>query len=124
MLGDSTNPKDLLGIKKVPLDLVPDTAIIHMAMAFKDGAKKYGPYNWREKKVSASIYAAAIARHKAQWYNGEDKDKISNVKHLASIMACCAILIDAEVCGNLIDDKPTKVDITDLLESLEEKTPH
>jgi len=43
----STNPKDRIGIKKPPIHLVPPVAIIHEAMAFKDGADKYGPYNWR-----------------------------------------------------------------------------
>ena len=53
------NPKTLLGVTKVPMHLVPPSAKIALAEAFADGARKYGPYNWREKKVSASIYIAA-----------------------------------------------------------------
>jgi len=60
-----TNPKDLIGTKKPPLGLVPTAGIIHEAMAMKDGAKKYGPYNWREngKAVRYTVYHNAALRH-------------------------------------------------------------
>ena len=53
------NPKDRLGLKKVRLSLVPPSSIIYQALAMEDGAVKYGPYNWRENKVIASIYIDA-----------------------------------------------------------------
>jgi len=51
----TTNPKDLEGNKKPPISLVPPSVLIHLAEAFKEGARKYGAYNWRTKKVQAMI---------------------------------------------------------------------
>ena len=50
------NPKTAQGALKVPLHLVPPSAMHYLALAFRDGATKYGPYNWRDKGVSASVY--------------------------------------------------------------------
>jgi hypothetical protein len=104
-----TNPKDVLGSKKAPLGLVPDTAIAEMTFAFLEGATKYGRYNWRIAGVSASIYHDAARGHLAKWWNGQDRDPDTRVRELASVMACCAILIDAELCGKLTDDRPPSV---------------
>ena len=107
-MNDQTNPKDLLGIKKPPVDLVPPILEILTSLAFRDGAIKYGPYNWRQKKVKFSIYYAAIKRHLAALFDGEDTDPISGVPHIAHASACIAIIMDAIATGNLIDDRPTK----------------
>lgn len=113
-----TNPKDNYGIKKCPLELIPDTALIHTAMAFKEGALKYGAYNWRTNEVKTSIYIGAARRHIAQYWNGEQYDAESNVHNLACAIACLSIIIDAEECNNIIKDLPTPVDITSLLNKL------
>lgn len=110
-----TNPKDAVGSKKLPLELVPDTIQGEVALAFLEGALKYGRYNWRVSGVRASIYAAALKRHLARWWNGEDADKATRVKHLASVIACAGILLDAELCGKLTDDRPPAVDLDKLL---------
>lgn len=104
---DTTNPKDLLGIKKPQLHLVPRSAIIRIAQAMADGARKYGPYNWREKAVRATVYQSAADRHLAAWLDGEDCATDSGFHHLAHAAACLAILIDAIETGNLVDDRPT-----------------
>lgn len=102
-----TNPKDLLGIKKVQLNLVPASSIIYQALAMEDGAKKYGPYNWRENKVIASVYVAAAMRHLQAWYDsGEEVAEDSKRPHLGHAMACLGIIIDAKETGNLVDDRP------------------
>ena len=101
-----TNPKDVIGSTKLDMGLIPDSALVELALAFTEGALKYGRFNWRIAGVRASIYNAAIHRHHAKWWNGEDEDSKTRVKHLASIMACCAILIDAEQAGLLSDDRP------------------
>lgn len=100
------NPKDLLGIKKPPLNLFPPAALIHGAMAMGNGAAKYGPYNWRKNKVIASIYVAAAMRHLASWYDGEEVADDSGVHHLGHTLACIAIILDAYETGNLVDDRP------------------
>lgn len=103
---DKTNPKDLLGILKVPLGLVPAAGKIYAAMAMADGAKKYGPYNWRDKKVLLTVYLDAIERHLLAYRDGEDVASDSKLPHLAHIIACGCILADAIEGGFLIDDRP------------------
>ena len=102
------NPKTLTGVTKIPLHLVPPVAIHHEALAFADGATKYGPYNWRDKQVSSSIYYAAAMRHLMAWWDGEELSEDAGVKHLAHARACLAILLDAESINKLNDDRPTK----------------
>ena len=41
------NPKQQYGDKKVPLHLVPTPAMVAIAMGLKEGARKYGAFNWR-----------------------------------------------------------------------------
>ena len=101
------NPKDNLGIKKVSISKLPAAGIIHGSHAMMYGAAKYGPYNWRDNAVVASIYYDAIMRHLMAWY--DQKEEIagdSGVHHLGHILANCAILLDAMETGNLLDDRP------------------
>jgi len=89
-----------------------------------NGADKYGPYNWRGNAVIASIYVDAAMRHLMQWFEGEEEAGDSLVHHLGHAIACCAILLDAQTTGNLIDDRPIKEYVgaaTDTLQDLEEK---
>lgn len=102
------NPKTLTGITKVPHFLVPPSAEHYLALAFADGGAKYGPYNWRDRPVSSSIYVSAAKRHINAWIDGEENSEDANVPHLAHAMACCAILLDAASVGSLNDDRPTK----------------
>jgi len=115
-----SNPKDLIGAKKVRLDLVPPSSIIAQATAMEEGADKYGPYNWRSKKVKMSIYIAAILRHTLALLDGEDADpdSVSGKTHLAGILASAGIIVDAGVTGNLLDDRPPKGAASELLRDL------
>jgi hypothetical protein len=121
---NTDNPKDAIGQTKLPLDLVPDTAIAELATAFLEGASKYGRFNWRVKGVRASIYVSALKRHLAKWYNGENKDKKTKVNHLASVMACAAIILDAEVCGKLNDDRPPMAPASEHIDGLADTVKH
>lgn len=103
---DTTNPKDLLGVKKVSLTKVPSVAVAHLAHAMMNGASKYGPYNWRDKEVQADIYVDAAMRHLWAWFEGEETAEDSLVHHLGHAMACCAILLDAQESGKLVDNRP------------------
>lgn len=100
------NPKTVRGLAKVPMHLFPASARIHGALAFKDGAQKYGAFDWRETGVTASVYVAAMQRHLDAWFDGEDCAPDSGVNHLGHAMACAAIILDAEACGSLNDDRP------------------
>lgn len=102
----SSNPKDALAVAKLPLHLVPDTIEAYAALAFAEGASKYGAYNWRVAGVLASVYHSALKRHLASWHNGEEVDPVTGVPHLASVIACAGILLDARLCGKLVDDRP------------------
>lgn len=105
---DEVNPKDLLGVKKAPLHLVPPALRILAAPAMAVGAERYGPYNWREKPVKMSVYLAALQRHIDALWDGEDYAEDSGVRHDAHAAACLAIIADARGVGNLIDDRPAK----------------
>lgn len=120
MVEKSTNPKDLLGIKKVPISLVPTAGVIHAAMAMKDGARKYGPYNWREHPVQAMVYIDATMRHLMAYIDGEDYADDSKAHHLGHAIACCAIMLDAMETGNLVDNRPLPGATPELLEKLKE----
>lgn len=100
------NPKTALGAMKVPLHLVPPSATHYLALALADGERKYGPYNWRDKKVSATTYVGAMKRHIDKWFDGEEVSDDALVHHLAHAMACCAIILDADSLGKLNDDRP------------------
>lgn len=103
------NPKTIYGVLKPDLSLIPPVALIYLSLGFMNGAKKYGPYNWRTNKVSARIYVAAAMRHLAAYLDGEDNDESTNgsgYPHLGHAMACLAIIADATETGCLIDDRP------------------
>lgn len=112
------NPKDRLGSAKPSLWVVPSTALLHLGMAMRDGGRKYGPYNWREKDVVASIYWDAKFRHMLAWLAGEEYAEDSGIPHLGHDMACSAILLDAWHHGNMIDDRPKSSETLKLLKAL------
>lgn len=100
------NPKTLLGMLKPSISKAPAAAVLYMALAFMDGARKYGPFNWRTKSVTASIYIDACKRHLDAWFDGEELAEDSKMPHLAHALACIAIIVDAKECGVLLDDRP------------------
>lgn len=100
-----TNPKDAIGSDKLPLHLWPKTASVVGSLALLDGASKYGRSNFRAIGVRASIYVDAAERHLTAWFEGEDVDPDSGLPHLGHALACLAILVDAEACGKLNDDR-------------------
>lgn len=100
------NPKTVYGNKKAPIHLFPPVALVRSAEVFRLGAQKYGPYNWREAAVSSTVYYSAAMRHLMQWFDGEEYDEESGQPHLAHVMCCMAILMDAESVGALVDDRP------------------
>lgn len=115
-----TNPKDAVGSTKAPCGYFPDTALLGGELAFLEGALKYGRYNWRVAGVRAWIYNEALERHRKAWWNGEDIDPKSNLPHLFKMLACVAVLIDAEACDKLIDDRPPRAPLSQLLEEAEQ----
>jgi hypothetical protein len=119
-----TNPKDAIGSSKLPLNLVPDSLLIYASTAFAEGASKYSGFNWRIAGVRASVYKAAHDRHMSKWWNGEDCDQATGVKHLASAIACLGIILDAELLGKLNDDRPPYAPVATLMEECEKVVKH
>ena len=99
------DPKGAAGAIKVPLGLIPPHAMEQTAWVHKLGADKYGPWNWRETGVCASTYVNAILRHLNAWRDGEDLDPESGISHLAHVACSANILMDAEYCDKLQDDR-------------------
>jgi len=100
------NPKTVIGLSKPSTWAIPGVALLHLGKAMADGMRKYGLMNWRTKKVSSSVYFDAIERHLIAWKDGENLAADSGCHHLAHVMACCAILLDADANGSLNDDRP------------------
>lgn len=117
---DLTNPKDLVGVTKCPLWLVPPAGNIEEALVFQLGAAKYGPYNWRKNPVKKSIYVSATIRHLYAMMDGEWLDPESGRPHLAHIRANTNIMLDAFVHGNLINDMDFPGDAAAMLAGLPE----
>jgi hypothetical protein len=108
------NPKAAFGAAKAPLFGIPWSAVAALGTVMGGGGYKYGLYNYRDTKIATSTYHDALLRHFMLWADGEDVDPVavdgdpvpgSGVSHLAHIMACCALMIDAEVNGMLDDDR-------------------
>lgn len=106
----TANPKDVVGSTKVSLTKLPAIAIAVGAHAMMDGARKYSPYNWRANDVQAGVYVDAAMRHLLDWFEGQENAPDSGVHHLGHVIGCCAILLDAQHRGNLIDDRPIERD--------------
>ena len=118
------NPKDRLAATSGRLDitLFPVTAAIYGALGMTEGDAKYGGFNYRVKGVRAMTYVAACLRHLFKWVSGEWEDPKTRVPHLASALACIAILIDSHECKRLIDDRPPRAgsDVPGLLTRFED----
>jgi hypothetical protein len=118
---ESINPKDAIGKLKPSIADIPATALVEASIVHALGHKKYGYYNWRTvPKVQAMVYLNAAMRHLISFIDGESTDPESRVTHLAHVIACCNILIDAEHCGNLHDDRPPIAPTANLIRVLTE----
>jgi hypothetical protein len=118
-----TNPKDVLGMKKPPMTLIPTASLVYLSRVMELGAKKYTPFNWRNPAtpVKLTVYLSAAWRHLLQILDGEDNDSESNQPHAAHAMACFAIILDAHACGTLVDDRPIKGAATKVINELTTK---
>lgn len=101
-----SNPKDVLGIKKVPMSTVPAPVLAEIAIGMMEGALKYGRHNYRSIGVRASVYYDALMRHAMQWWEGEDVDVDSGLSHVTKAITTLIVLRDAMIQGKLVDDRP------------------
>jgi hypothetical protein len=122
------NPKSVVGVTKPPLHLIPPVASLHEAMAFAYGAfhagpkgTGYGPFNWRESSVAASVYYSAMLRHLFDWWDRQDHASDSGAHHLGHLRAGAAIVLDAIELGRLIDDRPPAGKSAEVIDRLTRK---
>jgi hypothetical protein len=103
------NPKDAIGVRKAGFSAVPMNVIAEVGVAMLEGAGKYGRHNYRAAGVRASVYFdAVVARHMADWWEGEDIDPDSDVSHITKAIAALVVLRDSMMQGNWIDDRPPR----------------
>lgn len=122
--GKPTNPKDRAAEDRIDLSLFPDTAVVYGALGMTEGDCKYGGYNYRPGGVRASTYVSACRRHLYKWWNGDDEDPITGVPHLASAIACLAVIVDSLEAGVLQDNRPPKVSLEGLMNRMKDKIKH
>ena len=122
-ISDSANPKDKIGRAKVSTYVASSIGRLQTAFAMMDGATKYGPYNYRDTPVSATIYLDACNRHIEQWQDREEYAEDSKAHHLGHACACLFIIMDAQANGTLIDDRPkTRGQVVRLIKKLNSLT--
>ena len=112
------NPKQVYGAQKPNLALIPVSGLHHTALAFENGASKYGAYNWRDRGVEAMTYIAAAQRHIADFLDGTERASDSDIHNLGHAVACLLIIMDAQEVGNLIDNRPIPGKSAEVLERL------
>ncbi len=104
-----TNPKDAVGIAKVPFSTVSQRVVAEVGLAMMEGALKYGRHNYRVAGVRASVYFdAVVARHLGAWWEGQDIDPDSGLSHITKAIAGLMVLRDSMLQGNWVDDRPPK----------------
>lgn len=116
-----TNPKDAIGIKKVPFSCVPANVIGEIALGLMEGARKYRRHNYRVVGVRGSVYYDAALRHLMAWWEGEDIDKDSGMSHISKALSCLVVLRDSMLNENWTDDRPPKLVNQEWVKDLNEK---
>lgn len=106
MATKESNPKDAVGVKKVPFSTVPSEVIAEIGLAMMEGARKYGRHNYRIAGVRASVYYDALFRHVIAWWEGEDVDPDSGLNHVVKALSTLTVLRDAMINDKLTDDRP------------------
>lgn len=101
-----TNPKQALGMSKLPMHLASPLPMAYMALGLANGALKYGKANYKATPVLASIYIDGFLRHVEAWLEGEEFDPDDGAPHLGAALANIAIIIEARAAGTLVDDRP------------------
>jgi len=116
----AVNPKELAGAKKpASWSVMPRWVALQVGRVMSVGAAKYGAFNYRETPIAASTYQDALERHLALWFDGEDNDAETGVSHLASAIASCTLLLDAQATGQLVDDRQKTGIVRRTLDALE-----
>lgn len=117
----ATNPKDAVGIGKVPRSTTSARVFAEVGLAMLEGALKYGRHNYRIAGVRASVYYDAVDRHLGAWWEGQDLDPASGLSHITKAIAGLMVLRDSMLQGNWTDDRPPKTSDLNWVDDLNAK---
>lgn len=101
-----SNPKDALGIGKVPSSVIPLPVLAEIGVGMLEGALKYGRHNYRVIGVRGSVYYDATRRHLDLWWEGENDDPDSGLSHITKAITSLIVLRDAMTQESWVDDRP------------------
>lgn len=90
---------------KLDLALIPKVALEAAAKAFMIGERKYGRFNYCNKGLKLSQLVSAALRHLTAFNEGEENDPQDGQPHLGSVIACCAMILQQQKLGTLIDNR-------------------
>lgn len=80
------------GSKAQRYDLIPWEAVGQIAEIYEFGSRKYADHNWR-KGYDWSLSYAALQRHLAAFWEGENNDPESGLPHMAHAGWHCLALL-------------------------------
>lgn len=101
---------------KVRMDLLPPYALTEVAKTYTYGSMKYSDNNWQKGLEWSRIYAAAL-RHLFAYWQGEDRDKGSELYHLAHAVYNCLTLLEYYNTHPELDDRMYKRGVNDETDS-------
>lgn len=104
----NTNPKDAVGIKKVPMSCIPAPVLAEVGLGLMEGARKYGRHNYRVAGARASVYYDAAMRHLMDYWEGTDIDPDSGINHISKAIATLMVMRDCQMNNMLTDDRPPR----------------
>lgn len=120
MVDAVVNPKEVAGSKKPGVySVFPRWVSLLVGRVMETGASKYGKFNYRDSSIAAATYEDAMERHAQLWFDGEDNDPESGVSHLAHVIACATLLLDAQATGKLSDNRQKTGIVRRTLDELE-----
>ncbi len=102
----SSNPKDAIGLRKIPFSVLSVPVLCECALGLLEGAIKYRRHNFRVIGVRASVYYDATIRHLGAWWEGEDIDADSGLNHITKAITSLMVLRDAMIRDKMVDDRP------------------
>lgn len=117
-----SNPKDFVGIGKIPQSVVSQLVLMEVGVAMFEGKLKYGAFNYRGVGVRGSIYYDAARRHMDAWWEGQDIDPGSGLNHITKAITSLIVLRDAMLMKKFEDDRPPRCeDLAAFMHELNEK---
>jgi hypothetical protein len=105
----ATTPARAEGVKhdggKARYDLIPPEIEEAIAKVLSFGAIKYGERNWELGMHWGRPYAA-LRRHMAAWWGGENSDPETGMPHTWHAACCLAFIVAFEARSVGTDDRP------------------